>query len=124
MGLLGKLKDVAATAQGNMGKRIEDELNAYLLNGETIESTFQAKEDFGCITNKRLIFMDNSLTSSKKAVIAVPFSKITYVGLSRGGFMSFSKDVIVTIGSHTTTIDTYSSETALGLFKAISEKIS
>lgn len=123
MGLLNKLKDASGKAESKLNQKIAEELQAYLVEGETIEYTFSAKEDHGAVTSKRLLFNDKGLLTKKKTVLGVPLKNITSVGLKKGGFMQFSKEVVVQIGSQVTEIDTYNSKNALELFRQISARI-
>lgn len=116
MGILSNIKQ-KAVANG------QEKLEPYLLPGEEVEHIFMAKEDFGVITNKRFLFMDNKMFSSKKAVTGVPFNKISSVGMEQGGFLKMGKEVLVTVGSHTTEIETYDAKEALELYKHLSAKI-
>lgn len=120
MGFLSKAKQAMDT---KLDDKVKQELALYILPSENIEHIFRAKEDFGALTNKRIIFMDKSLIGSKKTVIGVPYGKINAVGLNKGGFMSFSKEVVITIGSKVTEIDTYNSDMAIELYTKLSEKI-
>lgn len=102
--------------------RAKTEVEGLLLNNEAIEHFYVVKEDYCAVTNKRLLFVDNSI-SSKKATSGIPFNKINAVSLKRGGTLSISKEVIVLVGSKEFEIDLYSSEDAIEIFKLISERI-
>ena len=116
MGFLDNIVD-------KQNQKLRTELEKFLLSGEEIEDFFVAKEDFGALTNRRLVFVDKSLIGSKKSIMGVPFSKISAVGVKRGGAFTASKEIVIMVGSHAMEIDTYSEKQAIDIYKKISEKI-
>ncbi|GGB82863.1 hypothetical protein GCM10007424_23610 [Flavobacterium suaedae] len=104
-------------------EKCKEELKTLLLEDETLEKFYLVKEDYCAITNLRLIFVDNSFTSSKKATTGVPFNKISFVSLKKGGTFTISKDVIVHVGNKDIEIDLYDTNQAIEIFKIISKKI-
>jgi hypothetical protein len=59
----------------------KEEIQPVLLPDEEIISIYGLFVDFAAITNKRLLFMDKSVTSKNKSLITIPFSKISSVSL-------------------------------------------
>lgn len=104
-------------------KKSRTELERFILDGEQIEFFFAVKEDFGAITDKRLVFLDKSLFGNKRSIIGIPFSKISAVGVKRGGAFSPSKEILVTVGSHIIEIDTFDENQAIEIYKQISARI-
>ena len=119
MGILNSLKNSVQAVNQNIRK---SQTEPYLMEGENILFEEFVKEDFVCLTDKRILFVNSKILSSKKGVTSVPLSKITGVSLEKGG-MSFSKNVILWIGSKEVEIDTYDSQKALLLFNKINELI-
>lgn len=109
--------------QDKQQQKLKIELEKFLLEDEIIDHFFMAKEDFGALTDKRLIFVDKSLFSNKKSIVGVPFKKINAVGVKRGGTFSISKEIIIMIGSQALEIDTYDENQAIDIYKRISSKI-
>jgi|GEM_PF-5641415 len=128
MGFLEKAKEQAeAKKQEEIAKR-KEEAAAFLFESEEIEhffknETFGSGDDFTCITSLRLITIDKSFLTSKKAVFSIPFSKINYVSLQKGGFLNFSKEVEFGIHNKSMSLKFFNSEKALAFHKALSEKI-
>ena len=126
MGFLNNLKsgveNVKTQTQNAANNYNNSKVAPYLLDGENVIFSKSVKEDFICLTEKRLVFLNANLLSSKKGITSIPYSKITGVSLEKGGLMSFSKNVIVWVGSKDVVIDTWSNEAALDLFKLLSEK--
>lgn len=119
MGFLNNLKTSMDAANEKIKK---SHTTPYLMDGETILYEEFVKEDFVCLTDKRILFVNTKILSSKKGVTSIPLSKITGVSLEKGG-MSFSKNVILWIGSKEVEIDTFDSQKALQLFNVINSRI-
>lgn len=126
MGFFDNVKSGLESAKSNVQQAADNmnnsKISPYLLSGENVVYTKSVKEDFICLTEKRLIFVNANLLSSKKGITSIPYSKITGVSLEKGGMMSFSKNVIVWVGSKDVVIDTWSTDAALELFRLLSEK--
>ncbi len=110
-------------AREKLKETAKKEVDTLLITGEIVEKFYMVKEDYCALTNKRLIFIDKSFTSNRKASTGIPFSKINSVSLKKGGAFSISKEVIVTVGSKDLDIDLWDANEALEIFKAISERI-
>lgn len=104
-------------------EKANQELTKILPEGETVLKIYIVKEDFCALTEKRVVFVDKKLVSSKKTLTSVPYSKINFVALKRGGFLSISKEVIIGTGGLALEIDTYDGEQAYEIVKEISKKI-
>ena len=111
----------------NAQNKIKDNATAELLKvlpeNEIVEKLYIVKEDFCGITAKRVVFVDKKMVSSKKTLTSVPFSKINFVALKRGGFFSISKEVIIGTGGLALEIDTYDGEQAYEIVREISKRI-
>ena len=110
-------------AQLKIKENAERELAKILPEGEVVIEMYIVKEDFCALTSKRVVFVDKKLVSSKKTLTSVPFSKINFVALKRGGFFSISKEVIIGTGGLALEIDTWDGEQAYEIVRKISEKI-
>jgi hypothetical protein len=81
-----------------------DQITPFLLDSERLYAVYDCKGSgtgFVGITNKRLIFYDKAFLAKRKALVSVPFSKITAVASvdeGRGLFGSTS-ELIVRTGS-------------------------
>lgn len=104
-------------------ENLKNQLASFLLPGEQVEHFFIAKEDFGALTDKRVIFVDRKITSSKKTIIGIPYPKISGAGLTKGGAFTITKEVVIMVGSHSMEIETYNEQQALEIFKRITERI-
>lgn len=111
----------------NLQQKVSDnakkELEKILPETDTIDKIYIVKEDFCALTDKRVVFVDKKLVSSKKTLTSVPYSKINFVALKRGGFLSISKEVIVGSGGLTLEIDTWDGDQAYEIVKEISKRI-
>lgn len=111
----------------NITKKAEEsakaELEKLLLDNENITFFSLAKEDYCALTNRRLLFVDKSFSSSKKATTGVPFTKISSVSIKKGGAFSITKEIIITVGSKDIEIEMYDETKSVELFKLISERI-
>ena len=78
-------------------------IEAHLVAGETLYAVFDMKgggTGFVGITDLRLIFMDQSFVRKSKAMVSLPFSKITAVGSDdSGGIIFGTSKLIVLAGS-------------------------
>lgn len=99
--------------------KIQQELEAFLIDGETISAVYPYFNDFCALTSKRIIFVDKQWASSKQGVISVPLSKITAISLTKGGFMSFSKEVEITVGSKSVELKFMNDTDALAFCKSV-----
>lgn len=111
----------------NQKKKLEDkiqkELDSFLIENESVNAVYAYGIDFCAITNKRVIYVDKQWSSSKQGVISIPFSKITAISLTKGGFMSFSKEVELTIGSKIIELKFISDTDAMAFCKAVYNSI-
>jgi len=109
--------------QNKQQENANKELQKILPEGENIVKIYMVKEDFCAITDKRVAFVDKKLVSSKKTLTAIPFTKINFVAVKRGGFLSISKEVIIGSGGFTLEIDTWDGEQAYEIVREISKRI-
>lgn len=112
-----------SNAVAKIEEAAKQEIETLLIEGEQVESFYVVKEDYCCLTNKRVIFVDKSMTSSKKSTTGIPYGNISAVGLNKGGAFSISKEVVLLIGSRQVEIDLYDTAQATEIFKTISTKI-
>ena len=75
------------------------EIDSLLLPGEQVELTAKLTEDYLAITNKRVIFIDAELGSSKREIISIPFHRIIEVAMQRIGNLTFAQQVSIQVGS-------------------------
>ena len=102
----------------------KQEIDSFLLPNEEVEKVFSMVEDYAFVTNrKRLVFIDKQLISSRKGVYSVPFSKISCVSLSRGGFMKLSSEVELTISGKSLELKFYDGNQAKDFYMTIAERI-
>jgi hypothetical protein len=62
-----------------------DKVKEFLLTGEDIEEIYPLMLDFLCLTNKRLIFVDEDINfkEPKTTIYSVPYNQISGVGLEK-----------------------------------------
>lgn len=99
------------------------EVEQFLLQDEQLKEVFSLVLDYVAVTDNRLILVDSSMTSSKKFISSIPYSKMTSVHLAKGGFMKISKELKVCVGSEDYSMSLLSSENALKLYRYISRKL-
>lgn len=110
--------------QSKVDAQKQQEIESFLLPNEEIEKVFSMIEDYAFVTSKkRLVFIDKQILSSRKGVYSVPFSKISCVSLSRGGFMKISSEVELTISGKSLELKFYDSNQAKDFYLTIAEKI-
>lgn len=103
--------------------KAKEEVTSFLLEGESIEEIFLNIEDYVAFTNRRLIFIDKSLASSKKAVHSIPYQKLITVAYLRGGFFSLAKELEIAISGHTYEIKAYDNAKAMAIYKKLMGKL-
>lgn len=86
-----------STALENLNKQNKQEVDSLLLPNEELLNLYSAVMDYVAITDKRLLFVDGEFASSKKTITSLPFKSIVSVHLEKGGFLSFTKKVIVAV---------------------------
>lgn len=123
MGFFENLEKSVAADKAKKLEKVRQEVMPMLLPDEELDSCFPLTLDFIAITNKRLLFVDKKWNSSKRAMISVPWSKVTGVLMERGGFMSFSQEVEVAVGSKAYEFKFYSPEEAMGAYNTILNKV-
>lgn len=123
MGFFDNMNEAAAKQLIIQNEKLKQEIVHFLIEGEEIEDVFPLFEDFLAFTNKRLLFVDKSLTSSKKCITSLPYDRITSVALEKGGFMHFSKNIEIRVGNKSHDIRSFYEEKALSIYKKINQKI-
>lgn len=107
----------------NIRKKQEDEqtaeIQSFLLADEQIVEKFHLMHDYCAITTWRLIYVDKQVLSSKKGVFSIPLQNITTASLSRGGFMSFTKDVEIMVGTRSFEVEFLDEDDAKNFYRAI-----
>lgn len=84
---------------GNKDEERSKEIDSFLFDGEVIENTYGLLMDFACLTNKRVMFVDKTLLSKKKAIISIPYNRIDSIAIELGGALSISNEIeIITRG--------------------------
>ncbi|UZH06423.1 PH domain-containing protein [Heyndrickxia coagulans] len=63
---------------------------------ETIEHVYGLAIDFVALTNKRLIFVDQSLFGKETGVVSIPYSRIDEIGIVKDKFWSMSDKIMIT----------------------------
>ena len=117
MGFFDKLTESASTT-------FNKEVEALLLPGEAVEESIKLVSDYFVFTSKRIIFVDAKFMSSKRAVISIPYSKISEVAMSTGGMMSFSQEIAIQVGSVQHEVKLYDPKQSITLYNKIVAKIS
>ncbi len=107
----------------NVEEKAKEELQKILPEGESIEKIYIVKEDFCALTSKRVVLIDKKLLGSKKTLTSVPYSKVNFVALKRGGTFSISKEVIIGVSGMTLEVDTWDGAQAYEIVRKLSEKI-
>jgi len=99
------------------------EVNSFLLDDENLEEIFMNSEDYVAFTNKRMMFIDKSLMSSKKAVHSIPYNKLITVAYLKGGTFSLAKEIEIAISGHTYEIKAYDDKKAMSIYKKLLSKL-
>lgn len=73
-----------------------ENLKPFLFEGENVEHIYSLVTDFVALTNKRLIFVDQSVFSKETGVITIPYSKIEKIGIVKDKKWSLSDKVEIT----------------------------
>lgn len=76
--------------------RYKKQIQEFLFDGETIEHVYGLAIDFVALTNKRLIFVDQSLLGKETGVVSIPYSHIDEIGIVKDKFWSMSDKVLIT----------------------------
>lgn len=71
-------------------------LEPFLFEGETIEYVYPLKHDFAALTNKRLIFVDQSVLVKETGVVSIPYSRIDKIAIVKDKTWSITDSVEVT----------------------------
>ncbi|MBD2752018.1 PH domain-containing protein [Spirosoma validum] len=116
MGLFDKVASAAAD-------KFNKEVQSLLIQGETLENIMQLFEDYIAFTNKRIIFVDRKFIGSSRAIVSIPYAKISEVGMTSGGFMKFSQELAVQVGSHRHEFKVYDPKETAEVYKALVAKI-
>ncbi|GAB3735099.1 PH domain-containing protein [Spirosoma lituiforme] len=124
MGFLDTMKEVANSAAAAKQNAFNDEVNTLLLPDEKIEDTIRLFADYFVFTSRRVIFVDAKAMSSKRAIISIPYSKISEVAMSSGGMMNFSQEVAIQVGSIQHEVKLYDAKQSIELYKKLVAKIS
>ncbi|WP_321994844.1 PH domain-containing protein [Clostridium butyricum] len=63
----------------------EDDVKEFLLPGETIEAIYPLILDYICLTNKRILFVDNniSMKDPKTIFTTIPYKNLISVGFEK-----------------------------------------
>lgn len=134
---MGFLKDAAAKNQKKLeesikkeleiakrnGESFKPQLEPFIVESESIEQIYSSGMDFCAFTNKRIIFVDRKLISSKKSVTSVFYSKINFVAFQQGGTFSISKEVILGVSGNTLSIETWSTAVSQEIYREINKRI-
>lgn len=116
MEFIGKIKD-------KVKDNIIEELSQIIPENEEIEKVFIVIEDYVAFTSRRVVLIDKSLLSSKKTLSSIPYSKINFTSLKKGGFMKLSKELIIGAGGSILEVDAFSQELAFNLMKEVNSRI-
>lgn len=123
MGFLDKMKNNLESKKAEVEEKYTiANIEPYLMPNEHVVFKKSVKEDFICLTDNRLIFINSKLLSTKKGITSVLYKNITGVSLEQGG-MSPSKNIIIWIGSKDVEIDTWNADTALKVFNLLNSQI-
>lgn len=107
-------------AETATNEKVIKELNSFLLEGEKVTHLYNLILDYAALTNLRLIFVEKDGTET--VINSISFSKITGISLSKGGMLSFAKNVYVyASGGVKHKITFLSGENALSFYKAVTE---
>ncbi|WP_338461545.1 PH domain-containing protein [Brevibacillus borstelensis] len=76
-------------------KQAELEINDLLFEGEEIVGHYKLVQDFICLTNKRVIFVDKAISSNKRAIISIPYDNVESVEMERGKILSIGHEFTI-----------------------------
>lgn len=77
----------------------KEELDAILLEEEAVVLYFPLAVDYVVLTNRRVLFVDKSISSTETTINSIPLSRISSVHLAKGGFLKFTKSVYIRVSS-------------------------
>jgi hypothetical protein len=114
-------------AEVDFDKRDQMErIQSLVIDGETLYAVYDMKgggTGFMGITDLRLIFMDESFVRKSKALVTVPFSKITAVGVEDSGRhinpFAATSELIIVAGSREWDFEFRSNEKAHRAYRLI-----
>lgn len=79
-----------------------EKVRAHVINGETLYAVYDMKgggTGFMGITDLRLIFMDQAFLRKQKAMVSVPYTKISAVGSEDSGKILFGTSKLSIVAS-------------------------
>jgi hypothetical protein len=101
-------------------EKVMKEIESLLVEGEYVTHIYSLVLDYAALTKMRLIFVEKDGTET--VINSISFSKITGISLSKGGMLSFAKNVYVyASGGVKHKITFLSGENALSFYKAVTE---
>jgi hypothetical protein len=93
-GLLGH------AAEANLEK-VEQQLERFLIEGETIEKAYQLIRDLMVLTNKRVILIDKQgITGRKTEYLSIPYRSIIKYSIESTGHFDLDAELSLWLTSH------------------------
>jgi len=123
MGFFDNVKAAADKAEQQKRTKATDEASTFLLEGEAVTDLYFLIEDFLVLTDKRVLFVNKNIFSSKKQITTLPYSKITAINLEKGGFMTFSKELEIHVGAARYELKLWKEDDVMDIYKKISNRI-
>lgn len=105
---------------------LADELNDFLLTGETVDVAFKLVRDFFVLTDWRLIYVDKQgLTGKKRRATSVPYKSITRISVETRGTLDRDAelDIFITGAANPLRLEIYKDEALLQAHAAILKKL-
>ena len=97
MGLLSGL--MGAASEANLDK-VEKQIEAITVEGETIENAYQLVRDMIVLTNKRIILIDKQGVTSKKVEYqSIPYKSIVRYSIESAGTFELDADLKLWLSS-------------------------
>jgi len=117
------MNEAASKAAAAAEVAFRNEVETLLIPGEAIQQTIKMFEDYLAFTDKRIIFVDKKFIGSSRAIVSIPYSKITEVGMTSGGFMKFSQELAIQVGSHRHEFKVYDAKQTGDAYREIMARI-
>lgn len=77
----------------------QEKRNPLLVEGEELEATVNLVFDKILITNRRIIFVDHKVLTTRRKYISIPYNRISAIEIELGGAMELSRELTIVVGS-------------------------
>ncbi|WP_125152013.1 PH domain-containing protein [Clostridium rectalis] len=67
----------------NNNEKYMKEIENFLFPGEGVEHIYETVNKFSCVTNKRLLFVDENTIMKETSIVSIPYSKIDIITIPK-----------------------------------------